>query len=181
MTRSWKFWTKGKLDMLRDYAPAFNTASNSVEERIYLDLLAGERENVSRETGELFDGSPVIALSADPGFTRHRFIERDRQKAAQLDAYLRPRFPQKDFEVVPGDCNLVLRDALTSLLPYRWAPTFAFLDQQAADIHWATLQLAAGVMSLFGPDDFPPEVKPKVKLVYDPPTRPLGLPEDEDC
>src|SRR5688572_21819733 len=122
MARSWKFWTKGKLDMLREYAPAFNTASKSVEERIYLDLMAGEPENTNRDTGELFDGSPVVALGAQPGFTRHRFIELDPQRAANLETYLRARFPQKDFEVLSGDCNIVLPKALTSLLPYRWAP-----------------------------------------------------------
>jgi three-Cys-motif partner protein len=105
--------------------------------------MAGEPENADRDTGELFDGSPVVALGAQPGFTRHRFIEMDPQRASDLDTYLRLRFPHKDLEVVPGDCNNVLPSALTSLLPYRWAPTFAFLDQQAADIDWCTLETLA--------------------------------------
>jgi len=143
MARSWKFWTQGKLDLLRGYAPAFNRASQSVKERIYLDLMAGEPENVNRSTGELFDGSPVIVLSANPGFTRHLLIELDSQRAADLDAYLRLRFPNKEFEVLPGDCNEVLEAGLAKLRPWRWAPTFAFLDQQAADVNWVTLELLA--------------------------------------
>jgi hypothetical protein len=40
---------------------------------------------------------------------------------------------------------------------------------------------AAGILSLFGPEAFPVKMPPKVKLVYEPPTRRLGLPEDDEC
>jgi len=40
---------------------------------------------------------------------------------------------------------------------------------------------AAGIIRLF--DDAPaqPDLGKKVTLVYEPPTRPLGLPDDEEC
>ena len=46
MARRWGFWTRGKLDILRDYLDAFTTATkNKASERLYLNLFAGDPEN----------------------------------------------------------------------------------------------------------------------------------------
>ncbi|MEU0506748.1 three-Cys-motif partner protein TcmP [Nocardia sp. NPDC005998] len=138
MAREWSYWTSNKLQILGDYVPAFNRASKKSSERLYLDLMAGRPENVQRLTGEVIDGSPRRVLSADPGFTRHVFFELP-SKAEKLESVLRNEFPSKDFRVVPGDCNRTIDEALTRLRDYRWAPTFAFIDQQAAEVEWQTL------------------------------------------
>jgi three-Cys-motif partner protein len=66
------------------------------------------------------------------------------EKAVALEAYLRPRHPSRHFHVYPGDCNQTIDRVLMDLEPWRWAPTFVFIDQQAAEIHWQTLtKLAA--------------------------------------
>lgn len=142
MAREWSFWTENKLQILGDYLPAFNRASRSVSERIYLDLMAGVPENVARYTGRVVDGSPRRALSADPGFTRHVFFELS-EKAPELEGALRREFPRKQFRVVGGDCNKTISAALAELSDVRWAPTFAFVDQQAAEVHWETLKAIA--------------------------------------
>ena len=65
MPRYWGFWTRGKLDLFRDYLDAFTTASKSVPEVVYLDLFGGQPENRERYTDELLDGSARIALGTN--------------------------------------------------------------------------------------------------------------------
>ena len=136
--RGWNYWTRNKLEILAGYLPAFNNASKKASERIYLDLMAGRPVNVDARTQEVFDGSARIAMASDPGFTRLAFGEQP-INAAALEADLNKRHPSENFHVYAGDCNVTIRDMLADLGEYRWAPTFAFIDQQAAEVHWSTL------------------------------------------
>ena len=66
-----------------------------------------------------------------------------RRQAADLS---RPaeQFPGDNrYEVIEGDCNATIDEVLRELPPLRWAPTFAILDQQAAEIHWSTIEKVA--------------------------------------
>jgi three-Cys-motif partner protein len=143
MARPWSYWTRNKLEILAGYLPAFNRASQASPERVYLDLMAGEPENVDRYTGDRFDGSPLIAMKADPRFTRLRFCELD-SVATELEAALREQFRGDGrYRVVHGDCNVTIDQTLVELAPFRRAPTFAFVDQQAAEVQWDTLKKVA--------------------------------------
>lgn len=143
MAREWSYWTRNKLQILADYLPRFNSASQTSAQRIYLDLMAGEPDNVEKYTGEIFDGSPTVALKASPGFTTLRFGELG-SKADRLSAALAERFSgDRRYRVVSGDCNETIDEVLRELAPLRWAPTFAFLDQQGAEIHWKTIEKVA--------------------------------------
>ena len=65
------YWTKGKLDILKDYLDSFTTTIKyKASERLYFDLFAGGPENIYRDSRELFPGSAEIALATgDPPFT----------------------------------------------------------------------------------------------------------------
>ena len=53
MARTWGYWTRGKLDILRAYLDAFTTATKfGVTDRIYLDLFAGGLDNRERADGQ---------------------------------------------------------------------------------------------------------------------------------
>jgi three-Cys-motif partner protein len=142
--REWRYWTRNKLGILAGYLPAFNQAAQrKSSERLYIDLMAGSPTNRDKDTGEEFDGSARLALASSPPFTRLAFCEKP-DKAAALEADLRPRHPGRRFKVYSGDCNQTISQVLADLAPWRWAPTFVFADQQAAEIHWETLvKLAA--------------------------------------
>jgi len=124
--REWQYWTRNKLEILAGYLPAFNITSKRSPERLYIDLMAGEPVNRERGTGEEFDGSARVALSASPPFTRLVFCEMP-DKASILAADLRQRFPGRRFRVYPGDCNETIGRVLADLAPWRWAPTFAVM------------------------------------------------------
>jgi three-Cys-motif partner protein len=68
-------------------------------------------------------------------------------KVSILRADLRQRFPGRLFRVYPGDCNETIGRVLADLAPWRWAPTFVFADQQAAEIWWSTLAKVAAFKS----------------------------------
>jgi three-Cys-motif partner protein len=141
--RTWGFWTRGKLDILRRYLQGFMLASyKKSAEAIYLDLFAGEPENRDRDTGQPIDGSAAIALRTAPQFTRLRFFELE-PKAKQLEAYLRNQFPTRDIKVHRGDCNQKIVAALAELESVRWAPAFAFVDPNGPDFRWTTLKALA--------------------------------------
>jgi three-Cys-motif partner protein len=145
--REWQYWTRNKLEILAGYLPAFNTAAKDRSpERLYIDLMAGQPTNRDKVTGEEFDGSARLALSASPPFTRLAFCEMP-DKAQALREDLRARFPGRRFRIYPGDCNVTIDQVLSDLAPWRWAPTFVFADQQAAEIHWSALDKVASFKS----------------------------------
>jgi len=138
--RSWGWWTEQKLDVLADYLSAFTKASTKAKTTVYLDLFAGQAQNVSRGRGEHpIRGSARRALDTQPPFTVLRFFELA-SRASSLDSALKAEYPGRDFRVVPGDCNTKIASVLTELAEVNWAPTFAFLDQQSTEVQWLTLQ-----------------------------------------
>ena len=94
--RPWSYWTRNKLEILSGYLPAFTKAvTGKSSECIYLDLMAGQPKNVERYTGAEFDGSPVVAMSAQPPFSRLRFGELDAARAQALETHLRDDVPRR--------------------------------------------------------------------------------------
>ena len=154
--RAWGYWTRGKLDILERYLDAFTTTTRfKSSERIYLDAFAGEPENQDRLTGESIDGSARIALGVDdPPFTVLRFFETP-ENAKKLDAALRADFPDRDFRVDGGDCNVLISRTLDELRHLSWAPTFAFVDPNGMEAAWSTLEAIS---------KFRPKPKPKAEL-----------------
>lgn len=143
--RGWGFWTEAKLDILSAYLPAFATASKSVNELVYLDLFAGNALNQRRDVERDIRGSAVRALESLPEHTRIVLFELDRV-AVELDRELRTRFPGRQFQVVPGDCNVTLSRVLDELRGQGvdWAPTFAFVDPySSAALRWDTIRRVA--------------------------------------
>lgn len=143
--RQWSYWTRNKLAILSEYLPALNRASKRATKRLYIDLMSGGPENQSRETGSLFDGSPRIAMSCDPPFTKVVLVEKDARLAEALRVDIKRNFPgDPRATVVEGDCNVVIREVLSSLgYEYRFAAIFVFIDQQVAEVMWETIRTLA--------------------------------------
>ncbi len=139
MARPWGVWTEQKLDVLAAYLHAFTTASKQAHATVYMDLFAGQAENVSRTTGDPVMGSAWRALETKPPFTKIMLFEKP-TRAVGLEAMLRREYPERDLTVYPGDCNVNVAGALHALAGYRDAPTFAFIDQEGAEVRWTTLE-----------------------------------------
>jgi three-Cys-motif partner protein len=146
MPRDWGPWTVIKLDALERYFRAFTIASRKANRTLYLDLFGGRPENQGRHDGRLFNGSAVRAAATTPKFSRLVVSELDR-KAALAQRTALAEVAGSRAEVLTGDCNRVVPDRLTELAredpEWRWAPTFALVDQFSAEVEWTTLQAVA--------------------------------------
>jgi three-Cys-motif partner protein len=98
-------WVKEKLYYLEHYLDILSVGMKKkwADKIYYVDLFAGPGKCRIRETKEEIDGSPLIALKFD--FAKYFFIESDPECYGALAARLRARAPQKDVQLIPGDCN----------------------------------------------------------------------------
>jgi three-Cys-motif partner protein len=68
-------WSEVKLDIIKKYASAYATIMDAQRREripslrwIYIDAYAGPGYHLSKTSGELVEGSPLIALNTKPGF-----------------------------------------------------------------------------------------------------------------
>lgn len=139
--RAWGEWTQIKLDALSSYLELFVRASTKSRQRVYFDLFAGGIHNEDRETGRAFLGSAERALSLNPGFTHLYFFELDVNAAGSLRDVVGTKYGLRNAMVIEGDCNVQVPKYLRQI-PHslRFVPSFAFIDQYAAEVQWSTIK-----------------------------------------
>jgi three-Cys-motif partner protein len=150
MSRDWGPWTVIKLDALEKYMSAFTSASSRAKATLYLDLFGGRPDNRSRseadDESEIFAGSALRAALVRPEFTKMIVTELSRTAAEEQRVRL-AQVAGSRAVVVPGDCNKAMPEALRQLAAaddgWRWAPTFALVDQYSAEVTWKTLETLA--------------------------------------
>jgi three-Cys-motif partner protein len=109
-------WTEVKLDILREYAgPYSKILAASGFHHLYIDAYAAGGSHVSRKTGEVVRGSPLVALSIKPPFREYHFIDANPDRVDQLRQYSRDR---SDIHIHYGDCNDVLIRDVFPLVRY---------------------------------------------------------------
>ena len=118
-------WTYEKLERVRKYLEAYTQIMkkrrysysyidafagtgyfNAKEDIADEDLQISLPELVTSEVKEFVDGSARVALQVEPRFKKYIFIEKSKEKAAQLEK-LRYDFPEQaeDIEVLRGVDN----------------------------------------------------------------------------
>lgn len=143
----WGFWTEAKLDILSAYLSAFAIAGSKKASGalVYLDLFAGNASNQRRDVERDIKGSSLRALESLPEYARIYLFELERV-ATELEEDLRRLYPDRQFTVVPGDCNATLPVILSQFRSQGvdWAPTFAFVDPYSSSaLRWAAIQQLA--------------------------------------
>lgn len=137
--------SKEKLQTIAQYLPIYLQATTKALERIYIDAFAGPGVNRIKSTGEVVDGSPLIALgsSAKNGtkFDRYFFIELDRKTADELTQLIKERFPTAKTDVIVGDVNQELPRLMSRLR--KRSPTFVLLDTEGIEPAWTTIESIA--------------------------------------
>lgn len=155
-------WTELKLDAVHYYLGFFTTVLRTMPfELWYIDAFAGSGSRIEmRETGGLLDGKPngtsskqmagsvMRALSVDPPFGRHVFIEGNVSRYRELEI-LRGEYPAKRIECRHGDANTELSSILSN--PPWSGPMWersklravVFLDPYGMNVAWDTLRMLA--------------------------------------
>lgn len=119
-------WAKDKLYYIQSYCDIFNKGmKNKWSTRTYIDLFSGPGRCKIEETGEEFDGSPLVALKCRVPFTHYFFNELNKDSLAALKNRT-SSFTSANINYFNRDCNEVI-DYLLPKLPPK-ALDFCFID-----------------------------------------------------
>ena len=138
-------WTIEKLDILTGYLDAYLVALKNMKfKKVYVDAFAGTGQITTHDGQHEIAGSARLALLANNHFDQYFFIEKDKKKAAQLQAMVDSKFPvlAKRVHIKNGDANAVLAN-ICSAIDWRYNRALLFLDPYATEVSWVTLETIA--------------------------------------
>ena len=145
-------WSEVKLAIIKEYASAYSRILDKSKPRLswhYIDAFAGPGVHLSRTTGEIVEGSPLIALNTVPPFSEYHFIDADRARAEQLREIAGPR---KDVHIYSADCNEIL---LNNVFPHaryeNYQRALCLLDPYNINLKWEVIEAAgqSGSIEIF--------------------------------
>lgn len=135
-------WVNKKLNFLKWYLPIHTaTLSSRFQQTYYIDAFASSGKDRIKETSEIIDGSPLIALGVDPPFTNYIFIELNGWYYFELLEHVKkhPRYRIANVQMFWDDSNERIPEIL-SKIPIR-IPIFAFLDPEGIEeLLWKTVE-----------------------------------------
>lgn len=146
-------WSEVKLAIIKEYASAYSTILDKWRRESipqlrwhYIDAFAGPGVHLSRTTGEIVDGSPLIALKTKPSFSRYHFIDADQGRAEQLRHIAGPR---SDVEIHSADCNEILLKKVFPQVGYAdYQRGLCLLDPYNINLRWEVIQTAGQMGSI---------------------------------
>ena len=138
--------------------------SDHYNDFFYIDALAGSglSEYGEGQEGEYFHGSPIVAAKhADVSFTKMYFMDEDENRCDILEERLEYIFTEscidiespEDWEVIQGDSNEQIERVISNIWdvagPDFSFHTLSFIDNQATDFEWESLEQIAEVSADF--------------------------------
>jgi len=133
-------WSRRKLEYLQSYISAYCRAAKRASGRFYIDGFAGPGRLPDEETGEMVDGSPLIALSAEPRFSMCHLIEMDEVTCERLRENTQGH---EKTHVWNRDCNELIPTLLKTIPP--GCPILVVLDPTGVigQVKWTTIEAIA--------------------------------------
>lgn len=131
-------WSEIKLEIIQKYASAY---SKILKKRgfyhLYVDAFAGAGQHVSRSTGELVGGSPLVALSVTPPFEEYHFIDIQQTKTQRL---ARLTADNPNVHIHTGDCNsLLLEHVFPEVEYHRMRRALCLIDPYGLHLDWRVI------------------------------------------
>jgi three-Cys-motif partner protein len=142
--------TRRKLDVVAKYLSAYVTVMKKQRFRLfYVDGFAGSGGSTSKAdlidsdpalfpTSDVVEGSPLRALSIDPPFDKYLFIEKAEKNIKSLSEVC-AKFPNRNYEVWPGDANEKLGQFCQSIKRNKSDRAVVFLDPFGLSVEWETI------------------------------------------
>lgn len=140
-------WAREKLDYLNRYIDVFETAMRKKWPiRYYVDLFAGPGKNVDRDSGSIFLGSPLIALTATYPFTGYFFTDLSDRYTKALRERCTASSHSQQVQIWTGDCNDLVDGIVAQIKQDDWQSlNLAFLDPTGMDLRWDTVSKLATI------------------------------------
>uniref|UniRef100_A0A7C3YZU3 Three-Cys-motif partner protein TcmP n=1 Tax=Desulfobacca acetoxidans TaxID=60893 RepID=A0A7C3YZU3_9BACT len=145
------FWSEIKLEIIREYASAYSRVLSAQQSpslyHVYIDAFAGAGVHVSRETGALVAGSPLVALEISPPFREYHFIDLNGKRASLLrEGAARDR---SNVWVYEGDANAVLLNEVFPRVRYEnYRRGLCLLDPYGLHYTWEVVRTAGKMRSI---------------------------------
>jgi three-Cys-motif partner protein len=141
------YWTEIKLQILQEYAKAYAQilAKRPFIKPVYIDGFAGAGAHISKQTGEVIEGSPARVLAIEPRFTHYHFVEMNPNRAERL----RELGAERNVTVHQGDCNEVLLKEVFPNCRYEdYRRALCLLDPYALNPNWEVVMTAGKMRSV---------------------------------
>jgi three-Cys-motif partner protein len=140
-------WTEVKLDILREYAAPYSKIVIAHGfHHMYIDAYAAGGAHISRTTGQVVAGSPLVALSTEPPFREYHFIDADPNRVDQLRRHSGKR---ADIHIHAGDCNEILIRDVFPLVRYEdRRRALCLLDPYNINLSWNVIATAGRMKSI---------------------------------
>jgi three-Cys-motif partner protein len=111
-----------------------------------VDAFAGAGQHYSRTTGNLVDGSPLVALNTEPPFKEYHYIELNSQKTNTLKKLIGER---KNVYIYTEDCNeYLLQEILPKIRYDYYYRALILLDPYGLHLNWEVIKGAAETKSV---------------------------------
>jgi three-Cys-motif partner protein len=141
------YWTEIKLQILQEYANAYAQVlkKQNYIKPVYIDGFAGAGAHISKESGEVIQGSPARALAIEPKFAHYHFVEMREDRAERL----RQMGDNKSVTVYKGDCNeVLLKDVFPQCRFEDYRRALCLLDPYKLNPNWEVVQTAGKMKSI---------------------------------
>ena len=146
-------WSEVKLAIVKEYASAYATIMDAQRRDsisslrwLYIDAYAGPGYHLSKSTGEIVEGSPLIALKTRPPFHEYHFIDSEPERAQRLRFLAGNR---DDVFTYSEDCNDVLLSQVFPRARYSdYKRALCLLDPYNIDLKWEVIGAAGASKSI---------------------------------
>jgi three-Cys-motif partner protein len=159
-------WTELKLEKVSKYLPAYTKIlADKGFKTGYIDAFAGTGYRTLRsacpdvpglfaeledsDAQDYRDGSAVIALRTNPPFDKYVFIEKDKEKCAELEE-LKLTYPvlADRIDIRNGDANECIASMCSPKVNWESHRAVMFLDPFGMQVEWATIALIAATKAI---------------------------------
>lgn len=166
-------WAKEKLEALGQYLGFYTTVLKKqghwLRGTIFVDAFAGPglsrvrtKAKSAEPPGRLFGadpesdkaeieflkGSPRVALEIANPFTAYIFVDRNRQRIAELKALKAEYGPARTITVQEGEANAALQAWLASGIDWGHHRAVVFLDPFGMQVPWSTIEALAATKAV---------------------------------
>ncbi|HUI93048.1 MAG TPA: three-Cys-motif partner protein TcmP [Chitinivibrionales bacterium] len=143
------YWSEVKLSIIKEYVDAYTKIMAGQKYQfkcIYVDAFAGAGKHVSKQTGEIIDGSPVNALKIKNKFHEYHFIDINDLKIAELEAASKEL---NNVFIYPGDCNKIIEGKVFPRAKYEdYKRAVCLLDPYGIHLDWNLIKKAGEMKSV---------------------------------
>ncbi|SEH04735.1 three-Cys-motif partner protein TcmP [Candidatus Venteria ishoeyi] len=153
-------WTEIKLTVLKKYLNFYTKALKNMGFKLYyIDAFAGTGDRIENipaapifgkeESKKIYSGSAQIALSTEPLFDAYLFIEKDKERVAELEGLVQRFDGKRVVKIKQDDANIVIQEMCAQPQWYnKPIRGVIFLDPYGLQVEWSTLEAIAKTKAL---------------------------------